>query len=228
MSDNQVEVTSVTKEERLAVLKEIGQQRRINEGSIVAAVGLQDRKEAMIALKGLGFALIDIGNFYDGKTRERVRQLVGRSERAKPVVRETATEEQLAREIWCEASKDMTWWGTNGRLDNNRIVALYLSHQYTWDRARELSRSRDSIKGKTFYTGCSKVDIILRVTFGVEPTHDAKVKWFTDQIEDHTKKEILKTLNEGQELKIPEYTFLRIWRELGLNVRIRSVKALPD
>ncbi len=195
MSDNQAEVISVTREERLAVLKEIGQQRRINEGSIVAAVGLEDRQQAMIALKGLGFALIDIGNFYDGRTRERVRQLVGRSERAKPVVRETATEEQLAREIWCKASKDMTWWGTNGRLDNNRIVALYLSHQFTWDRARELSRSRDS-KGKTFYAGCSKVDVILRVTFGVEPTHDAKVKWFIDQIEHYTKTEILKTLNE--------------------------------
>ncbi len=222
---DQIEVP-LTEEEmalRFAALKGIGAKRVIDEASVVAAVGLEDRQQAMIALKNLGFALIDIGNYYGKMSRERVRQIVGGSTRAKPVVRETETEEVLARRIWEEASSDLTWWGTNGRLDNTRIVSLYLNHQYTWDRARELSRSKDS-SDKVFYAGCSKVDVILRVTFKIEPTHDAKIEWFLNKIECYTKKEIREILNAGQTLTVPEYTFLRIWRELGLNVKVRKTK----
>ncbi len=227
---DQTEEVPITKEEmalRFAVLKGIGAKRVIDEASVVAAVGLEDRQQSMKALKGLGFALNDIGTYYgkaDGAmSRERVRQIVGQSNRAKPVVRETETEEVLARQIWKEANEDLTWWGTNGRLDNTRIVALYLKHQFTWDRARELSRSKDS-SSDAFYAGCSKVDVILRTTFKIEPTHDAKVAWFADKIENHTKAGIFEILNKGQSLTVPEYTFLRIWRELGLNVKVRKIK----
>ncbi len=218
----------LTKEEEILLLKnlkEIGTKRIIDQDSIVAAVGLKDRQQAMIALKGLGFALVDIGNYYGGMSRERIRQIVGESIRAKPIVRETETEEVLARQVWAEANTDLTWWGTNGRLDNTRIVSLYLKHQFTWDRARELSRSKDSSK-ESFYTGCSKIDVVLRATFGIEPTHAAKVAWFADKIENHTKAEILEILNEGQCLKVPKYTFLRVWRELGLNVKVRKAIAV--
>lgn len=202
----------LTEEERSEQLLAAGETRKIDGAATKAAIEMEDREQAMIALKGLGYSLENIGTFFK-RTRERVRQIIGDSDRARPVVKETATSDDLARQVWRAANNDMAWWGTNGRLDKDKIVTMFLNHQYTWDSARENAK----------YVGASKIDVILRVTFNVKPTHEAKIKWFKGKIaKGHSKTEILKIINEGQTLTIPPHTFLRIWRELGLNIRIRT------
>ncbi|KKK53923.1 hypothetical protein LCGC14_3089890, partial [marine sediment metagenome] len=142
----------------------------------------------------------------------------GETGRAKPLIKETEAEGVLARQIWREANNDLSWWGINGRLMKDRIVTRFLKHNYTWDRAREIAK----------FVGTSKIDVILRITFGIEPTHKAKAEWFRSMIEKgHSKKEILVMINERQPLFIPDHTFLRIWRELGLNIRERKEIVSP-
>lgn len=203
---------TLSDEDRLQNLLTAGKSRDIDSAATEAAVNMADREQSMKALKGLGYSLADIGAYFL-RTRERVRQVTGETGRAKPLIKETETEGVLARQIWREANSDLSWWGINGRLVKNRIVTLFLKHDYTWDRAREIAK----------FVGASKIDIILRVTFEVEPTHEAKAEWFRSMIEKgHSKKEILVMINERQPLTIPDHTFLRVWRELGLNIRERK------
>ena len=210
-------IPQLSVEERLANLLKAGEGRNIDPAATETAAQMTDRDEAMKALKGLGYSLADIGVYFN-RTRERVRQVIGETIRALPLVKETEAEGVLARQVWSEANTDLTWWGTNGRLVKDRIVTLFLKHDYTWDRAREIAK----------FVGASKIDIILRVTFKVEPTHEAKTEWFKGMIEEgHSKKEILDMINEQQPLQIPGHTFLRIWRELGLNIRERKEIVSP-
>lgn len=205
-------IPQLSDEERLENLLTAGKARSIDPVITKAAASMVDKEEAMKVLKGLGYSLQDIGHYFD-RTRERVRQVIGETVRAKPLVKETKAEGVLARQIWKEANSDLSWWGSNGRLVKDRIVTLFLKHDYTWDRAREIAK----------YVGASKIDIILRVSFEIDPTHEAKTEWFKGMIEEgHSKKEILVMINEKQPLTIPNHTFLRIWRELGLNIRERK------
>jgi hypothetical protein len=211
-------VPTLSDEERLQNLLTAGESRDIDSAATKAAANMADREQSMKALKGLGYSLADIGAYFL-RTRERARQVIGETVRAKPLVKETETEGVLARQVWAEANNDLTWWGTNGRLVKDRIVTLFLKHDYTWDRAREIAK----------FVGASKIDIILRVTFGVEPTHEAKTEWFKRMIEEgHSKQDILTIINERQPLTIPDHTFLRVWRELGLNIRERKEIVSPS
>lgn len=201
--------------DELAVLLQAATKRNISHQSTEAAAGMTDRVQSMEALKGLGFSLQDIGTFYN-LTRQRVQQLIGDSRRAEPINREKVDPETLMMGIWKEAHQDKSWWGTNGRLIKSRIVSKFLDQDYTYERARSLARS----------VGISKLDVILRVTFGLDDTHEAKVTWFNEMIKSYSKAEILDIINGSQLLKIPEYTFIRIWRELGLKVIHRKSKAI--
>lgn len=210
-------IPQLSVEERLENLLKAGKGRNIDPTTTKTAAQMTEKGQAMKALKGLGYSLQDIGAYFL-RTRESVRQVTGKSVRAKPLVKETEAEGVLARQVWAEANIDLSWWGINGRLVKDRIVTLFLKHNYTWDRAREVAK----------FVGASKIDIILRVTFKVEPTHQAKVEWFKNMIEKgYSKKEILVKINEKQALKIPSHTFLRIWRELGLNIRERKEIVSP-
>lgn len=210
-------IPQLSVEERFTNLLKAGKSRNIDPAATEAAAQMTDKEQAMKALKGLGFSLQDIGTYFL-RSRERVRQVTGETERAKPRSKETEAEGVLARQVWAEANNDLTWWGTNGRLVKDRIVTLFLEHDYTWDRAREIAK----------FVGASKIDIILRVTFGVEPTHEAKTEWFKRMIEEgHSKQDILTIINERQPLTIPDHTFLRVWRELGLNIRERKEIVSP-
>lgn len=210
-------IPQLSVEERFTNLLKAGESRDIDSAATEAAVNMTDREQSMKALKGLGYSLADIGAYFL-RTRERVRQVTGETGRAKPLIKETETEGVLARRIWKEANSDLSWWGINGRLVKDRIVTLFLEHDYTWDRAREIAK----------FVGASKIDIILRVTFGVEPTHEAKTEWFKRMIEEgHSKQDILTIINERQPLTIPDHTFLRVWRELGLNIRERKEIVSP-
>lgn len=200
--------------DELAVLLQAATKRNISYQPTKAAAEMTDRVQSMEALKGLGFSLADIGAFYS-LTRQRVQQLIGDSRRAEPINREKVDVEALMMEIWGEALQDLTWWGTNGRLIKSRIVTKFLDQDYTYERARSLART----------AGISKLDVILRVTFGLDDTHEAKVTWFHEMIKSYSKKEILASINASQELKIPEYTFIRVWRELGLKIIHRKSKA---
>lgn len=200
--------------DELAVLLQAATKRNISSQSTGIAAGMTDRVQSMEALKGLGFSLQDIGTFY-GLTRQRVQQLIGDSRRAEPVNREKIDAETLMMEIWTEANEDLSWWGTNGRLIKTRIVSKFLDQDYTYERARSLART----------VGISKLDVILRVTFQLGSTHEAKVAWFYEMIKLYSKAEILEAINGSQLLTIPRYTFIRVWRELGLKVVHRKSKA---
>lgn len=199
--------------DELAVLLEAATKRNISHQPTKAAAEMTDRVQSMEALKGLGFSQADIGLLY-GLTRQRIQQLIGNSRRALPVNREKVDAETLMAKIWGEANQDLTWWGTNGRLIKSRIVTEFLDQDYTYERARSLART----------VGISKLDVILRVTFGLDGTHEAKVSWFNEMIKSYSKAEILDVINKSQLLEIPEYTFIRIWRELGLKVIHRKSK----
>lgn len=198
---------------KLAVLLQAATKRNISQESTKAAAKMADRVQSMEALKGLGFSLQDIAG-YNNLTRQRVQQLIGSSRRAEPVNREKVDASVLAMEIWEEANRDLSWWGTNGRLRKSRIVDRFLNQDYTYERARSLART----------VGVSKLDVILRVTFGLDDSHEAKVSWFNDMIKSYSKAEILETINKSQLLEIPRYTYIRVWRELGLKVIHRKSK----
>jgi len=197
----------------LEVLLQAATRRNISARAATASAEMTDRVQSMEALKGLGFSLQDIGTFYD-LTRQRVQQLIGDSKRAEPINREKVDPDVLMMQIWQEANEDMDWWGTNGRLIKSRIVSKFLDEDYTYERARSLART----------VGISKLDVILRVTFGLDGSHEAKVAWFNEMIKSYSKAEILDAINGSQLLEIPQYTFIRVWRELGLKIVHRKSK----
>lgn len=201
--------------DELTVLLRAATKRNISHQSTKAAAEMADKTQSMETLKGLGFSHADIGLFY-GLTRQRVQQLIGsESERAKPVSREKVDAETLMKEIWTEANQNLTWWGTNGRLIKDRIVAKFRDQDYTYERARSLASE----------VGIPKLDVILRITFGLDGSHEAKVAWFKEMILEHSKAEIFHTINKSQPLKVPEHTLIGVWRGLGLKIIHRKPKA---
>lgn len=185
---------------------------RISEVNIRGALGMEDRTEAMIELRALGFSCQEIGEYY-GVTRQRIEQLVPGGDRASARNKEEIEPEDLMREIWSEACNDVSWWGPGGRLVKSEIVDRFLSRGFTYGRARDLARE----------TSISKLDVILRVSFGIRPTHEDKIVWFKEKIETLSKAEIFTLINSKQVLQIPHHTFINVWRGLGLRVKIRKI-----
>lgn len=192
---------------------EIGIQRNISDVSIKKAMEMEDPRQSMIALKSLGFSLGDIATQFDC-TRQWVGEVVGptkKEDRAQtPSVDKPGSDYFPA--IWQEAATDLTWWGTKGRMDKQRLVIFFVKKGYTWQESRDLSQD----------VSLPKLDVILIVSFSMKASHEAKKSWFESMIEHHTKAEILQVLNKGQNLKIPEHTFKRIWREYGLVAKVRG------
>lgn len=186
---------------------------QISEANILRAVGMSDRTQAMVSLRELGFSHEEIGEYY-GVSRQRVEQLVPSGGRASPRNTEEVGPDVLMREIWEKACNDVSWWGPGGRLIKGEIVDAFYSRGFTWSRARDLARE----------TSISKIDAILRVTFGIDNTHEAKLTWFKTQIESLSKAQIYALLNSKQSLQVPQHTFLRVWRELGLHVKVRKTR----
>lgn len=198
---------------KLQALIKAGEERypRISEVNIRGALGVEDRTEAMIELRALGFSCQEIGEYY-GVTRQRVEQLVPGGGRASVRNKEEIESDVLMREIWSEACNDVSWWGPGGRLVKSEIVDRFLSRKFTYGRARDLARE----------TSISKLDVILRVSFGIKLTHEDKIVWFKDKIETLSKAEILTLINSKQVLQVPFHTFINVWRGLDLQVKIRK------
>lgn len=194
-------------------LIEAGESRypRISEVNIRCALAIEDRTQAMTELRELGFSHEEIGQYY-GVSRQRVEQLVPSGGRAAVKNKEKVEPDVLMWQIWEKACNDLSWWGPGGRLVKGFIVDAFLSQGFTYGRARDLARE----------TNVSKLDVILRVSFGISPTHEDKIMWFKDKIETLSKAEIFTLINSKQVLQIPHHTFINVWRGLGLQVKIRK------
>lgn len=208
------------KDQKLNVLVVAGGEHdpKISEGSVCVAVGHVSRTQAMIALKALGFTFEEIGAHYD-VTRQRVEQLVPGGPKATPRNKEQVTVEALSLEIWQAACHDLAWWGeTSGRMIKVKIEQAFYDKGYTWKRARELASS----------VNVSKTDVILRGLYGVEPTEEAKVAWFAEQMTTRSKDEIFDFLNKGQVLQLKIHTFMRTWRAVLRKMREDSRNTKTD
>ena len=181
---------------------------RITPSSVRLAVDHISRTQAMQALKDLGFTFEEIGNYY-GVSRQRVKQVIPSSRIASPRNREQFTPEEIALEIWRAACNDMEWWGGSGRIIKVKIEQAFYDKGYTWKRARELAPM----------VNVSKADAILRGLYDVEPTEEAKVIWFAEQMGTRSKDEIFDFLNRGQVLQLKIHTFMRTWRLIRKKMR---------
>lgn len=193
-------------------LLEAGRQRGIDVSQVSNIVVDNDRNVAMAKLRDLGFAIIDIAEFYK-ITRARVCQLVRAGQWARPrdyVIRSVA---DIRGQVWCEACNDLSWWGNSGRLDRDRIVRLFLDAGYSWDVGRISSKS----------VSASGFDVIMATKFGVVPEDQAQ--WLQQKIDelDKPKWAIFEMMNTGQKLQISRGVFIRRWGALGI-VSPRRIK----
>jgi len=182
-----------------------GAARGITSADIQWALKYDDSADVMKALKGLGLSLSDIGVYFN-LSRQRVGQVVGGSERARPVDRTTRTIEEIQQEVWTEACDDLSWWTGRGLMDKSRIVERLVEAGFSWPISRQLCQA----------VAISKTEVILFCKFGISSDRQSKVDWFNSKIEKMKKFEILALLNKGQALQIPVTTFNRHWRELWL------------
>lgn len=180
-----------------------GLDRGISEKDTNKALGLEDQKPVMLALRELGFSFKEIGTYYN-RTRAWAAQLLPEGGRAAPQIIDCLNPDEIAKVIWAEAAEDMAWWGSGGRLVYEKMVTRFRNHKYPWKEARDCAKKYN----------IRKLDIIMLVTFNVTP--EDQREWFQGLLESHTKARIFQMVNIGQPLKVSVRSFNRAWIDLGL------------
>lgn len=157
--------------DKMVDLLEAGRQRGIDVWQVPEIIVDNDRNVAMGKLRDLGFAIVDLAEFYK-ITRARVCQLVKAGQWARPRDYVTRSIVDIRDQVWKEACEDLSWWHGRGRLDRGRIVRLFLEAGYSWDAGRTFSKS----------VSANGFDVIMAIKFGVMP--DAQAPWLQQKIDE--------------------------------------------
>lgn len=180
-----------------------GLERGIDEKKTQKALALKDQGSVMLGLRELGFSFKEIGFYYD-KTRAWAAQLLPEGGQAASQIFDRPDPEELAQAIWVEAARDLTWWGSRGRLIYEKLVVRFRDHEYSWREARAYAKKYS----------ISKLDVIMLVSFGIGP--EDQEEWFQGLLKAHTKAGIFQIVNNGQNLKVEVRSFNRAWIGMGL------------